>query len=315
MSGKDDSKGRYALPASGSQMLRGIRGITRRAFLKYSAGTAAFMCLGPLGFGGGSNRAARLVAGYPIDSKVVTTAQRVLSFPMPAKAAGPNSGTGLAPTELSQLSQYGKYGYGNYTFGGWAPDQTAVRYHAGRVYPIPTPVRLKPLANFFAMSDIHITDKETPNQLIYLQQQDAANGAQNTSIYSPVMLYSTQVLDAANPDDQRLAQAKRHLILASRWATRATAPNTMNCGGTWTSSTVESSPPARAPISERRPSITKNPSRRPGSTSRSPGTKPSATTITFGWVLLPSMVTRRSITGRRLPTARSGRSGISSFRI
>ena len=53
------------------------------------------------------------------------------------------------------------------------------------------------LMHFFAISDIHITDKEAPNQLIYLQQQDPANAGKQTSIYSPVMLYTTHVLDAA----------------------------------------------------------------------------------------------------------------------
>ena len=51
--------------------------------------------------------------------------------------------------------------------------------------------------NFFAMTDIHITDKEAPNQLIYDQQVDSVYGAPMTSLYSPVMLYTTQVLDAA----------------------------------------------------------------------------------------------------------------------
>ena len=193
MTAKDDSKKSNTFPASDPEMARGI---SRRAFLKYSAGTAAFICLGPLSAGWTSLRAGSEVAGYPIDSNVVTTAQRVVSFPMPAKKVGPNTGTGLCPTELALVPQYGKYGYGNYSFGG--PLAIKPRFDimpAG--YANPKPVRLKPLANFFAMTDIHITDKESPNQLIFLQQQDAANGAANTSIYSPVMLYSTQVLDAA----------------------------------------------------------------------------------------------------------------------
>ena len=53
------------------------------------------------------------------------------------------------------------------------------------------------LLNFFAMTDIHLTDKEAPNQLIYLQQSHPAYAGQNSSIYSPVMLYTPHVLDAA----------------------------------------------------------------------------------------------------------------------
>ena len=40
-----------------------------------------------------------------------------------------------------------------------------------------------------------ITDKEAPNQLIYLQQIEPG-AYTNTSIYSPVMMCTTQVLDA-----------------------------------------------------------------------------------------------------------------------
>ena len=64
--------------------------------------------------------------------------------------------------------------------------------------------------NFFTMSDIHITDKESPSQLIYLQQLYYPNlfpppydklghypWSWETSVYGPVMLYTTHVLDAA----------------------------------------------------------------------------------------------------------------------
>ena len=52
------------------------------------------------------------------------------------------------------------------------------------------------LLRFFAITDIHVTDKESPNQLIYLQRlhKTLPIGA---SLYSGVMLTSTQVLDAA----------------------------------------------------------------------------------------------------------------------
>jgi 3',5'-cyclic AMP phosphodiesterase CpdA len=53
------------------------------------------------------------------------------------------------------------------------------------------------LLNFFAMTDIHLTDKEAPNQLIFLQQNLPGFAGQNSSIYSGVMLYTPQVFDAA----------------------------------------------------------------------------------------------------------------------
>jgi metallophosphoesterase (TIGR03768 family) len=48
------------------------------------------------------------------------------------------------------------------------------------------------LLHFFAVSDIHITDKESPVQAIAYGYQGG-----NSSAYSPVMLYTPQVLDAA----------------------------------------------------------------------------------------------------------------------
>ena len=48
------------------------------------------------------------------------------------------------------------------------------------------------LLNFFTITDIHITDKESPDQLIYLGLKDGISSA-----YSAVMLYTTHVLDAA----------------------------------------------------------------------------------------------------------------------
>jgi metallophosphoesterase (TIGR03768 family) len=52
------------------------------------------------------------------------------------------------------------------------------------------------LLKFFSFADVHAIDKEAPNQLILFQQVEPGS-VNNTSIYSPVMSYSTQVLDAA----------------------------------------------------------------------------------------------------------------------
>lgn len=175
-----------------SDDLKMVRGITRRDFIRYSAVTAAGICLSTLTAGcGSSNQATR----YPIDSNVHTTIDRMLSFDIPPIPPGPDSGTGLYPTELPLISEYAKYGYGNYAFGGGLPIvQRTDLMPAG--YSNQSPVRIKQLANFFAMTDVHITDKEAPNQLIYLQQEDPIYGAPVISIYSPVMLYTTHVLDA-----------------------------------------------------------------------------------------------------------------------
>jgi metallophosphoesterase (TIGR03768 family) len=51
------------------------------------------------------------------------------------------------------------------------------------------------LLSFFCMSDIHITDKESPSQSLIISYESGVGG--NSSCYSPVILRTTQVLDAA----------------------------------------------------------------------------------------------------------------------
>ncbi len=173
-----------------SEDLKLVKGVTRRNFLLYTLGAVASgVVLGTMNTGcGGGGSSASAGPGYPIDPPVVTTVDRVVSFPYPL--------TGLSPTQLSLISQYGNYGYGNYTFGQGLPVQQRFDLMPDG-YSNPSPVRVKQLANFFAITDIHITDKETPNQLIYDQQADPVYGGPMTSVYSPIMPYTTQVLDAA----------------------------------------------------------------------------------------------------------------------
>jgi len=138
--------------------------------------------------------------GYPIDSDVQTTAERTLTFP---------AITALEKSELSNVSEYSQYGYGEWTFGPGLEHDPRTDIMPDDFDPEAVTSR-STLLNFFAMTDIHITDKESPAQLIYLQQlhypvllphpYDALGHtpwAWMTSVYSPVMLYTTQVLDAA----------------------------------------------------------------------------------------------------------------------
>lgn len=123
---------------------------------------------------------------YSISGDVYTTCQRTIAFP---------AVTGLLPTQLCNVSRYKQYGYGAWTFGsGLAVDQRADIMP--KDYLIAAVSKKQKLLRFFTITDIHITDKESPSQLIYLQQLNARN-ARITSIYSPVMLYTTHVLDAA----------------------------------------------------------------------------------------------------------------------
>ena len=122
---------------------------------------------------------------YPIASDVVTTEQRTI-------APGPTPTTKIA---LNEISKYSQYGYGDWTYGpGLSYDRRLDLMPAA--YSAADVAKKRKLLNFFTITDIHITDKESPNQLIYLQRlyPKLPVGA---SIHSGIMLYTTHVLDAA----------------------------------------------------------------------------------------------------------------------
>ena len=177
----DDSTKRAGVP--------GVGQVTRRTFLKYSAGTVGALSLGSLTFGcGGGSSDSSAIASYPIDPNVKTTLDRMLSFPA--------SLPGLTAPQLREVSQFAKYGYGNWTFGSPLPLKQRPTDIMPAGYSNPSPVRKTKMLNFFAFTDIHITDKEAPNQLAEFQKSQPGS-YNNTSIYSPVMMCTTHVLDAA----------------------------------------------------------------------------------------------------------------------
>ena len=125
------------------------------------------------------------IKGYPIASDVQTTAQRTIA-PDPKPATAIN---------LWEISKYSQYGYGNWTYGpGLSYDKRLdimpPAYSGSAV------TKKTKLLNFFTISDIHITDKESPNQLIYIQRLHPTMPV-GASIYSGIMLDTTHVLDAA----------------------------------------------------------------------------------------------------------------------
>lgn len=94
----------------------------------------------------------------------------------------------IKPYEISKFSEYG---YGVWQYGEGLRydkrlDLMPANYNGAAV------TASARLLNFFAMTDIHITDKESPVQAIYFGIRN--NGI--ISAYSPAMLYSTQMLDA-----------------------------------------------------------------------------------------------------------------------
>jgi len=134
-------------------------------------GVVIFLNLGFLGF------------GYPINSTVYTTLDRTI-IPVPVPAGSPV----LLPY---QVANYSEYGYGVWQYGegqGYRKrlDLMPAGYNGSSVNGTAR------LLHFFTMSDIHIADKETPAQAIYYGYRGG-----NPSAYSAVMLYTTQVLDAA----------------------------------------------------------------------------------------------------------------------
>lgn len=144
---------------------KGEVGLSRREILKYSAGTLGSVSLTSLTFGCASVGSAS-VQRYPIDSKVATTAQRMISFPMNV--------SGLAITELDRVAQYSALGYGQWAYAAALP--VVQRTDIMRTgYSNPSPARNRKFVNFFAFTDIHITDKEAPNQLIYMRAARVPN--------------------------------------------------------------------------------------------------------------------------------------------
>ena len=63
-------------------------------------------------------------------------------------------------------------------------------------YNGPAVTKKTKLLSFFTISDIHITDKESPNQLIYLQRRHPTLPV-GAALHSGIMPYTTHVLDAA----------------------------------------------------------------------------------------------------------------------
>jgi metallophosphoesterase (TIGR03768 family) len=123
---------------------------------------------------------------YPIASEVYTTRQKTV---VPDDT--PWGLDTIYPYEVAKYTQqgYGVWQYGNGVDAGKVTDLMPTDYDADSV------TNSAKLLTFFAITDIHITDEETPCQVIYYGYK--AGGGVASSAYSPVMMYSTQVLDAA----------------------------------------------------------------------------------------------------------------------
>lgn len=117
-------------------------------------------------------------------SVVYTTVDRTI-IPDDIPAGSPK----LKPSDVSLFSQYG---YGKWHYGPGLPYQQRLDLMPTGSAPT-SPKNVATLLRFFAITDIHLTDKESPAQGIFFSPY-AGNNA--ISCYAPLMLYSTHVLNA-----------------------------------------------------------------------------------------------------------------------
>ncbi len=127
-----------------------------------------------------------LGSGCPWAQKQLTTRERTV-HPVAIPAGTP----GIPP---SYVPEYEFYGYSAWDFGpgedeGRKFDLMQANYTGAR--------NRAQLLSFFAMSDIHITDKESPAEVLYYgwSQPSGASGLLSQA-YSPVVLSTTHVLEA-----------------------------------------------------------------------------------------------------------------------
>ncbi|MBI5835225.1 MAG: TIGR03768 family metallophosphoesterase, partial [Armatimonadetes bacterium] len=99
------------------------------------------------------------------------------------------------PITPGQVALYGTYGYSTWREG---PGEDLGRKFNLMPAGYTGSPNAAQLASFFTMSDIHITDKESPAQVPYFGfVAPFVTGGLYSSAYSPVMLSTTQMLDAA----------------------------------------------------------------------------------------------------------------------
>lgn len=159
--------------------------VERRNFLKYSLSAipaAASLAVGESIAGA----APQALQSNAIAPEVFTTLEHTV-----VPGAKPS-----VPIPLSAVSRFKQYGYGNWTLGQPLPAELRTDLMPAS-YDATTTRKKEKLLSFFTISDIHITDKETPNQLIHLGRLVESRLAISASLYSPVMMCSTHVLDAA----------------------------------------------------------------------------------------------------------------------
>ncbi|MCE1164161.1 MAG: TIGR03768 family metallophosphoesterase [Bacteroidetes bacterium] len=96
-------------------------------------------------------------------------------------------------SRIDDPESFSKNGYGKWHYGPGLPYQKRLDLMP-KGYDHTKAVKSATMLRFFTMTDVHITDKESPGQAIVFAPFLRTNGI---SVYSPLMLYTTHMLDAA----------------------------------------------------------------------------------------------------------------------
>lgn len=173
------------IPTSGDTTF--ASNISRRDFMKYSVGTVTGIYMGTAIYGCGSSTTTSSPAPWPTAKDVYTTVQQQV-LPVPVSSSEPQ----INPRDLKL---YGEFGYSAWQVGPGLPC-TKWKSIAPDYADAPNAALL---LSFFAMTDIHIADKESPAQPLYIGWMQSYGPASYglSSAFSPVLLASTHVLDAA----------------------------------------------------------------------------------------------------------------------
>lgn len=139
---------------------------------------------------------------YPIDTEVFTTLERTI---IPVEF---NTWATILPYEVEKYAQngYWKWMYGSGLAYEKRLDLMPSNYNDTWV------ISIADLLNFFSMTDIHLTDEESPAQAIYFWYK-----GWNSSAYSPVMMLSTQILDSAIQTINTINKQKPVDFIISLW--------------------------------------------------------------------------------------------------
>ncbi len=177
--------------------------MTRRIHLLIAVSSLAVAC----GEGSSSRQARSSLAAasgradssagaltYPIDAEVLTTLERTI-VPVPVPTSSPKP----FPYELSR---YAQAGYGFWQYGEGVPREKRLDLMPPGYFSIPAEART--FLRFFTISDVHVTDKESPANALNNGYKGGLADA-----YAPTMLFSTQFLDAAVQTINVLNKEKR----------------------------------------------------------------------------------------------------------